>query len=85
MTRNHPDFDLQAQCSGQREQPVEMSRGIEGISPEVEGASLAGGMARRRVVGNNRKEVGRVRLRGALWGRKRSLCFTETVGSHRGT
>ena len=35
-------MDLQAGCSRQRVQPVKMPRGMKGISPEVESASLAG-------------------------------------------
>lgn len=40
--RSYPHIAVQAQCSRQREVPVEMSRGMKGISPEVVGASLAG-------------------------------------------
>lgn len=42
MGRRYPLTDLQAQCPGQRAQPVEVSGGMKGIGPDVEGARRAG-------------------------------------------
>lgn len=63
---------------------MKMSRGMEGIGPEVESASLAGAWARGRVVGYEITGAGRLRSRNAKWDTEKSLYFIETMlGSHR--